>query len=915
MLKLFKKKYKFIVLIFGLLQLNIATTKAQNTSYDVNSIPIGGVNSVGIGIGALQNNTGQFNTAVGINALKNTTAASSNTAIGFDAMRDNVSGFFNTAVGLGALRANQLSHNTGLGWGALASNTTGQFNVATGADALINNIIGSFNTANGFASLYNNLASYNTALGVQALFSNTTGEQNTANGYRSLFNNSTGWYNTANGYHTLFNNSTGRYNTASGYGASYSNTIGESNTAAGHGALYYSTTANNNTANGFWALHLNTTGNNNMAMGWKSLYNNITGSNNTAVGNAADVLTGNLSNTTALGSQSVATESNAIQLGNNAVAKIFAGVGNTATIITGGLQVTGGTPGVGKVLTSDATGVGTWQTPFTGIGGSGTLNYVSKFTPDGITLGNSQIFDNGTNIGIGTASPLAKLDITGNIKIADGTQGAGKILTSDANGLATWQTPATGSSAGWQLTGNAGTVDGVNFIGTTDNTPFNIRVNNQRAGRIEWSNLTANSFYGFRSGISNTTGQRNTGMGWQALQTNTSGNQNTAIGERSLEDNDVGYFNTGLGAVALGDNTSGYLNTAVGVGAMRRNTTGNSNTAVGLSALRRNTTGTENTAIGVNALSGTISGNYNTALGAGAECGNAFVNATAIGANANASASNRIRIGDAAILRIEANVAVTVTSDGRFKKNVREKDVKGIEFIKKLRPVVYNFDGEQYTNFVTKNMPDSIRKSFFNKDFSKANNTRQSGFIAQEVEKAAKESGYNFNGVYAPENENDNYSIAYSTFVVPLVKAAQEQQQMIEDQQNLIEGLKKTSEDLTEKLKLQQQQTEELMSMIKGTLKNEPVNIELKDDNIGLSQNVPNPFTQQTSIGYNIPKQTGSAQIVFYSLDGRTIKSVNITARGKGQLNIQSDALLSGAYTYSLLLDGRIIDTKKMVKQ
>ena len=46
------------------------------------------------------------------------------------------------------------------------------------------------------------------------------------------------------------------------------------------------------------------------------------------------------------------------------------------------------------------------------------------------------------NVGIGTINPLAKLDVAGQIKITDGTHGAGKVLTSDANGLATWATPA-----------------------------------------------------------------------------------------------------------------------------------------------------------------------------------------------------------------------------------------------------------------------------------------------------------------------------------------------------------------------------------------------------------------------------------------------------------------------------------------
>lgn len=46
------------------------------------------------------------------------------------------------------------------------------------------------------------------------------------------------------------------------------------------------------------------------------------------------------------------------------------------------------------------------------------------------------------SVGIGTNSPGAKLHVVGNVKIADGTQGTGKVLTSDAAGLASWQPPA-----------------------------------------------------------------------------------------------------------------------------------------------------------------------------------------------------------------------------------------------------------------------------------------------------------------------------------------------------------------------------------------------------------------------------------------------------------------------------------------
>lgn len=45
------------------------------------------------------------------------------------------------------------------------------------------------------------------------------------------------------------------------------------------------------------------------------------------------------------------------------------------------------------------------------------------------------------NVGIGTSTPNAKLDVNGTFKVTDGSQGAGKILTSDATGLASWQPP------------------------------------------------------------------------------------------------------------------------------------------------------------------------------------------------------------------------------------------------------------------------------------------------------------------------------------------------------------------------------------------------------------------------------------------------------------------------------------------
>jgi hypothetical protein len=66
-----------------------------------------------------------------------------------------------------------------------------------------------------------------------------------------------------------------------------------------------------------------------------------------------------------------------------------------------------------------------------------------------------------------------------------------------------------------------------------------------------------------------------------------------------------------------------------------------------------------------------------------------------------------------------------------------------------------------------------------------------SGFIAQDVEKAANETGYDFSGVDKPKNDKDLYGLRYAEFVVPLVKAVQEQQEMIDLLKKEVAELKK----------------------------------------------------------------------------------------------------------------------------
>lgn len=77
------------------------------------------------------------------------------------------------------------------------------------------------------------------------------------------------------------------------------------------------------------------------------------------------------------------------------------------------------------------------------------------------------------NIGVGTLSPSAKLDVAGTFKLADGTQGAGKVLTSDANGNTSWQTPSGGGGGQWTTSGNNIYNNNIGNVGIGNSNPAN----------------------------------------------------------------------------------------------------------------------------------------------------------------------------------------------------------------------------------------------------------------------------------------------------------------------------------------------------------------------------------------------------------------------------------------------------------
>jgi hypothetical protein len=303
-----------------------------------------------------------FSSDVSVNGLtigRGNFNENSNTAIGLGALGNNA-GYANTAIGRGTLAANIGGNgNTALGYIALSANTVGSDNIAVGSQALNTNTTGSGNIAVGINALYLNNGNYNTAIGNLTLQNNTSGSNNIGLGPGALYYNTTASNNVGIGKTALQNTTTGGSNTAVGNQAMYANTSGDVNTAVGESALVSNTTGRYNTSVGVQSQEQNTNGQSNTAIGVAAIDRNSTGSNNAVLGAFAgryisdgstynttinnSVLIGsnskpladNGNNEIVIGYNAKGNGSNTIQLGNTNVTNV-----NTSGSITANASIT-----------------------------------------------------------------------------------------------------------------------------------------------------------------------------------------------------------------------------------------------------------------------------------------------------------------------------------------------------------------------------------------------------------------------------------------------------------------------------------------------------------------------------------------------------------------------------------------------
>jgi len=232
---------------------------------------------------------------------------------------------------------------------------------------------------------------------------------------------------------------------------------------------------------------------------------------------------------------------------------------------------------------------------------------------------------------------------------------------------------------------------------------------------------------------------------------------------------------------------------------------------------------------------------------------------------------------------------IVLTSDERLKKNIKplsdEKEklylLQGKSYIKTLPPtdikdVRYNEKGEEY----------SMEEKKSTIEFS------EYGYLAQELKEVFPD--------LVSQDSAGFYAVNYIGLIPVIVEALKDQRLEIEKQQKMLDELKGNT---LPSISLRSPANEtETTGMV------DPVISQCK-----LYQNAPNPFTHSTEIKYYLSDDVSTAFLCIYNLQGRELKQMNLNEHGAGSQMIHGHELPAGMYLYALIVDGKEVDTKRMI--
>jgi hypothetical protein len=539
------------------------------------------------------------------------------------------------------------------------------------------------------------------------------------------------------------------------------------------------------------------------------------------------------------------------------------------------------------------------------------------------------------NVGIGATTATQKLHVEGTARITGSSGTATRITGRDADGdisdivvgSGLSFDPATGTltnsgvgASAWLLTGNS--IGSADFIGTTNNFDFIVKTNNSESMRV-----TAGGNVGINTSAPATKLHvENSTLKTSGYFNNTS-NFNDKLGLIGRSINNprpigvYGYARTDYSGVesfvyGVKGQASGYGETVINAGVFGiSDTTGAGHTNnFGIYGIGEN----GDNVCGGNFLAlNSTNGKGVSAIASGNSVQNIGVYGKAISLNGSvaygimgeASGSGTTFPG-----YFTGTIYVngtTYPSDSILKENVNDLG-SCLEIIGQLRPKTYNY---RFNDFPQLNLPHGLNF----------------GLLAQNLENVLPELVQDIVHPAKFDSIGNEISpsilfkgINYNSLIPFLLGGIQEQQAQISNLQQQITNqtptdlvpLQNQVQLLQNQLNLFQEQLSQCCQTTQPNL--DPVfRIENPTataiEQAMLLQNAPNPFNQNTSIGFYLPDGASDALIKILSSTGQELRVYHLAGVGYGKININGGNLAAGNYFYTLQLSGSVIDTKTMI--
>ena len=193
-------------------------------------------------------------------------------------------------------------------------------------------------------------------------------------------------------------------------------------------------------------------------------------------------------------------------------------------------------------------------------------------------------------------------------------------------------------------------------------------------------------------------------------------------------------------------------------------------------------------------------------------------------------------------------------------------------------------------------MKYDLKKGYFNVSDEKLKNKldeeskNEIGFLAQELKEVFPE-------IVFLDTTSNLYSISYTRLVPVLVEAIKEQQVQIEELKGKIISIEENC----------------CKNNVKSASLATEITNDITENQAQLDQNIPNPFSKETKIGCFIPDGSNSSVLYIYNMQGAQLQQYNLNGKGKQQVTINGNSFVPGMYLYSLVIDGKEIDTKRMI--